>query len=303
MKFKEWHQLDEARFKGFMRQFRAKHPNVPEYVLKQMYQNHLSPGMNRAIAPAMAAQNSTIDGEQPEDLPPEGSPFDPTQSTIIRPRPTPRRRRMTPPALPSPGLSPSLPSEIMNDRDLISGVKWTPKPVPVTVGPMDFTQETLDIFLRWKFGMKPNDKQVRNDTERFATQGKMAAERPEGSNEPVIMIREGGKYKLIEGFHRTMSFLLSAHDPSKGAPADQIQFLQQGGNVYDLDLSKWQQVKINAYVGERQLNAPTSYSWPRPTPNNSGDMTTSTPKLASTIDPQPSGPDSTIMWQNPSAAA
>ena len=163
----------------------------------------------------------------------------------------------------------------MNDRDLISGVRWTPKPVPVTVSPMSFTQETLDIFFRWKFGLNPNDKQVRNDTERFATQGKMAAERPEGSNEPVIMIREGNKYKLIEGFHRTMSYLLSAHDPNKGAPADQIRFLQQGGNVFDLDLKKWQPVKINAYVGVRQPNAPTFYSWPKPTPNNSKDVTTS----------------------------
>ena len=289
MKFKEWHQLCEARFKGFMRQFKAQHPNVPEYVIKQMYQNHMSPGMTRAVKPVISAQDSTIDANS--------SPDDP--------QPVRRFGQLTRETPPSPRLSPSLPTEIMNDRDLISGVRWTPKPTPIKVGPLDFTNETLSIFQRWKFGLKPDDRMVRNDTERFATQGKIAAERQDGSNEPVIMIREGDKYKLIEGFHRTMSYLLSVHDPSKGAPSDQIQFLQQGGNVYDLDLSKWQPVAINAYVGVRQPNAPTLYSWPRPTPNNSSDVTATAPKIASTISypPPKPGPESTIQWTSPPTAA
>lgn len=200
MRFSEWLKIDETRFKGFYRQYKQDHPNVPAYVLKQTYTNHMSPGMNRSIS-----KNS-------------------------------------------PNLN-SMPSQLMQKKNAISGVNWNKKPQIVVISPLSFNDETLNIFRVWKFGMKPNDNLVRNDTNRFNIQGQMAAKIPEGENEPIIMVRDGNKFKLIEGFHRVMSYLLSMHSPDAGAPEDHIEYLRSGGDPTKLDFSKWKPVKIKAYLG------------------------------------------------------
>lgn len=246
MKFKEWIQIDEARFKGFMRQFMTQHPNVPEYILRQMYYNHMSPGMKSEITPYMNSKDQTV----------ATTPARKTQNPGIRQDP--------PQAAQALSRFHSTPTEVINQRDMISGVQWFKKPMVVTVTPLDFNTKTLGVFLKWKFGLTPNDKIVRNDSQRFNTQQTLASQRQEGENEPIILVFNGTKYDLLEGYHRTMSYLMSKHDPNQGAPEDQIQYMIQGGDARDLDLSKWKPVKIKGYVGVKRSESQNSPRGPTP---------------------------------------
>jgi len=130
----------------------------------------------------------------------------------------------------------------MINSPYLRDVKWHPKPIVINVGPSDFDDETLSRFNVWRFGFKPRDDIQRNDTQRFAVQRDRMQKSPDGANEPIVMVREGGKYKLVDGFHRVMVYLAA-----KSAPADQQALLQRGMN--GIDLNRWQRIPIQAFVG------------------------------------------------------
>lgn len=229
MTFREWLRVDETRFKGFERQFRQQYPDVPNYVLKQVYNNHMSPSMRNALHPLTVHQEPTA--HYFSDSPP----------SVAR-----RGPHITTPHF----ADDQLPSTIMKSKDLIQGVAWNPKPQVLSVSPQSFDDHTLAVFERWRFGLSPRNDLVHNDERRFDTQRQLAAERPAGSNEPVVVVRERDRYKLIEGFHRVMSYLLT------GAPPDQLQKLRSGQPLGRNDLSRWRPVNIRAYLGVRKAHAP-----------------------------------------------
>lgn len=195
--------------------------------------------------------------------------------------------KSSPPVAPLSGSSPSAtssqpsssttvsPSEFL-DNSPYKDRNWS-KPTLVDISPLSFTQETLNQLIWRCFGFRPLPG-IRDDENRTATQRNMLG----GSNQPVILFQDGNKYKLQEGWHRTMNALLWAG----GAPPDQVQTLQkyaqklvaldqqfmQSGSLTNkkdpnyvkwvytatpivnqleqsLDLSAWKPVKINAIIG------------------------------------------------------
>lgn len=229
MRFKEWLELDESRFKGFQRQFRQSHPEIPDYVAKQFYYNRLSPHFGRMVQDYSAQVGSTV--------------ATPSADPNVDPRiaPTVLKTQTAVGSVPSP-------IDVINGNDFLKDIFWMKKPAIVHVTPLDFDRTTLNLFLQWRFGFSPKDAAVRNDTHRFDVQRQMLMKQQEGKNEPVVMIKYGNQFKLIEGYHRTMLRLLSPHDPQKGAPPDQVQILQSG-DLRQIDLSRWNPVPLRAYIG------------------------------------------------------
>jgi len=96
----------------------------------------------------------------------------------------------------------------------------------IEVNPNDFDHETVDAFFDREFG-DVNSFDVPKDEERMETQ--MSMRRSDGNNEPVILLRNpNGKYKLNEGWHRTMSIL------------------KMGDNGEDI--KNWDKVKLRVFV-------------------------------------------------------
>jgi len=112
----------------------------------------------------------------------------------------------------------------------LNNLTW--KKIVIEVNPGDFDTETQAKFAQREFGaVNPGNWYVR-DAERMETQKKLAAERPQGGNEPIVVVkRVDGKYKLIEGWHRTMSILQMGKN---GGPPE-----------------GWEPVRINAWVGSK----------------------------------------------------
>ena len=100
------------------------------------------------------------------------------------------------------------------------------------VSPKDFSPNTLDKFKSRGFGERvPDNMYVHKDKERTQAQQQIAASRPPGANEPVIIVQRVDGYDLWEGWHRTMVLLKTGDN---------------GGRPED-----WDRVKINAWVGSR----------------------------------------------------
>jgi len=133
----------------------------------------------------------------------------------------------------------------------LKDIVWEKRPRTIEVGPLDFDQGTLGLFLQWRFGFAPKNQLVRNDTNRFAVQRKKLIDQIAGDNEPIIIVKEGNKYRLLEGYHRTMIFLLWPYQDVPGAPPDQIEILEKGGDPNMLDFAKWLRVPIKAYIGTK----------------------------------------------------
>lgn len=299
MRFREWLKMDEARFKGLQRAYYKQNPGVPNYILHQMYQNHVSPSLQRQLGRATdpvedpllsrqkvrQAQNRPLSNDpdttglylgRPDPDATLGISSDPTEKTNLK----------------------NSPSTAMSQASMIDGVQWAPKPLVVNVNPQSFGTATLARFHMARFGFERLDDRVRNDTARTTTQQNLAAERGPGENEPIIMVREQGKFELLEGYHRTMSYLLSLLDPAKGAPPEQVQLIKAGkleqldfsqwqpdpsgrysgapvedlmklqqGDLSGIDYSKWKPVPIKAYIGRR---AEGMYPSPLPTSPLSG---------------------------------
>lgn len=108
------------------------------------------------------------------------------------------------------------------------------------VSPADFCPLTLRNLKERSFGDVTHEKMLfLRDKERTQTQRKIAAETPEGTNEPVIVVKRADGYMIIEGWHRTMSILRLGRN---GAEPE-----------------RWEKVKLNAWVGSasKSLNSST----------------------------------------------
>lgn len=201
MRFSEFIQ-NLSEIKGFQRQFNQHFQDMPPYVSHQIYTNRFAPHLRKTIG------NSTYLAPTVAST---GAEADTAQTTVS-------------------------PMSMLHNSEF-SNIVWNKKPQMIHVSPVDFLPETISLFQLWKFGYKPSDK-VRNDAERFDTQRKILANQK--SNEPIIVVQQGNKYKLIEGVHRTVTILL------KGAPPDQVQAVMDGQTP---DYNRWQRVPIIAYVG------------------------------------------------------
>ncbi len=212
MQFKEWLGMDEARFKGLKRMFQQEHPDMPRYVQNDLYNTRVGHAMNRQVG--QGGQNTDRPAETPN------SDFPATK----------------PPAQMSP-------SQIM-DRAGFRKDKWQQQVLQLS--PADFNEKTQWHFIDRRFGFR-EEAQIRNDKQRTEFQRQAIAYKEPGTNEPVIMRKTNQGYELLEGWHRTMSLLLT------GCPKDQMALMQSGdGYVQDFDLSKWRRVSMRAYVASGQ---------------------------------------------------
>jgi hypothetical protein len=250
--------MTEGSMDGMLRQLQQQHPDIPPYVLKQMWINHVKPGMKQAINPYMVGQTPTLNYMPPD--PQAGTiNYEAPQQAVMNN--SPAGKQEFPRKLNSPLTMPdkNLPSQILNSKGSVGDidwrhVNWMPRPAVIPVSPANFDDYTLDKFKQWRFGFSPKDNRVRNDSARFQTQANLASQRGDGTNEPVILVRghDNNKYRAMEGYHRLMSHLVAAHNNNEGAPPDQIELLKGGAPATQLDLAKWKPVPVQAYVGVHQ---------------------------------------------------
>jgi len=111
------------------------------------------------------------------------------------------------------------PSEFLNNSPYRNR-DWS-RPTIVQITPTMFDNQTLDWFITRCFGLRPLPD-INNDQQRMATQKSKLNQTEPGSNEPIILFQDGDKYKLQEGWHRTMNILLW-----QSASPEQAQILQQ----------------------------------------------------------------------------
>lgn len=209
MKFKEW-LVSEVRYKGFKRQFVRSHPDMPSYVAKDLYNNRIGYSMRRILDDPQLAPTASW-----------GNTSVPTSTPTV--------------------------SNILNSQ-AFQNYKWTPHPVVIQVTPLDFDKTTQDMFLYRRFGYAPEER-IRDDAKRMEKQLTLLGMKPLGTNEPIIVVANNDKYKLIEGWHRAMNYLVYPPNPNVGAPPEQIAVLKQNGDVRQLDFRQWKSVPILAYVG------------------------------------------------------
>lgn len=265
MKFRDF-LLGEERYKGLRRMFDKAQPHTPAYVRQQMYNQTIAPKMKNALADNELALKSqqgngnagvdTATGRKISTLAANKSEYDP-ESTIT--------------AIPPEGQQPqtdafpykdpkTLPSSIIGNPELnhLHNVRFNPKPQRVTISPAHLEDNTLSRLRMVRFGMKPS-KQVSNDEARFGLQSQLADERGEGSNEPIVLIRQNdGKYKIADGYHRAASYLI------KGAPRVDIEEVKKGDFSY-VNFANWRPVALMAYIGfPRNMNPVEMPSSPPP---------------------------------------
>ena len=121
----------------------------------------------------------------------------------------------------------------MDDYEKMRGINTVPgyikKPYKlqiINVNPEDFDETTIQAFIDREFG-EENTYLVPDDEARMEYQKKIA--KGDGKNEPIVVYRmKDGKYRLLEGWHRTMSLL------------------KLGDNGEDF--KNWDRVKIRAFV-------------------------------------------------------
>jgi len=98
----------------------------------------------------------------------------------------------------------------------------------IDVNPASFYPDTLQRFKERGFGNIIH-QDVPKDAERTELQKKLVQQRPQGTNEPIIVVKRVNGYALWEGWHRTMNMLMLGDN---GGPPE-----------------GWTPVKINAWVG------------------------------------------------------
>lgn len=132
-------------------------------------------------------------------------------------------------------------------------IEWSKEPeildLPTSIPGEGVTPECFDEKTRWRFihrrfGFREH-KAIPKDSFRMDKQKELMQARGEGGNEPVIVLQtKKGLLDLLEGWHRTMNYLVT------GAPEDQLEMLKNSSDVVQgLDFSKWKPVKIMAYIG------------------------------------------------------
>ncbi len=226
MKFSEWY-LKEVRNKGFMRQFNNEYPNMPAYVSHQMYNNFVSPRFDASVKAYHSGPTIASSGDPKATIP----------YTQI-----------------SQGISSAGDSDTLKHLGM-QNVIWSKKPEWIVVNPLSFDARTRFLFMKWKFGLQPHDSLVRHDSARFAKQRSLIQKDPEAENEPIVVIKDGEYYQLVDGFHRMMPRLLAMGFNHIGAPPDQIAALSN--DLLDkIDFNIWKPVKVKAYVGVYNPNSP-----------------------------------------------
>lgn len=215
MRFKDW-LLHEARFKGFQRMIRQRHADWPAPVVKDLYDNRWAYAMRHATNNPMFAPTTSWSKDQPS--PPQMSPPNSTASMIMQ-------------------------------HQGLTNFEWTPKPVVVNLTPLHFDDNTQRVFLTRRFGYEV-EPQIRDDQKRMEKQLNLLQLKGPGQNEPIIMVVNGNKYKLLEGWHRTMNYLVYPPRPDMGAPPDQIDLLKKNGDVRQIDFTRWRPVPIQAWIGK-----------------------------------------------------
>lgn len=225
MSFKEWLALDELRNKGFYRQFVQQNPQMPDHVRKDLYNNRIGYSLKKIVSP----QNAV-------DLP--------TQSwTANAASPAFGMTRTSASQVPS-----NTPSRIIHAHDM-ANIQWPKKASSVNITPLSFDDQTLNMMIYRRFGFKET-RSIRDDANRMTTQRNLLPQTPTGENEPIIMVHNGDKFKLLEGWHRTMTYLVFDHNEHIGAPPDQIEMLKNPKvDLSNLDFTKWTPVLIKAFVG------------------------------------------------------
>lgn len=250
--------MDEARFKGLQRQYRQQHPGVPSYVVNQMYNALVSPGMKNALDPYtnQRAQTPSQVSSTQTDSPPANDP----QATAYFPPPgeAPAQTNLyhTPgnaEVYANPGPMPQdLASSVLKNRDALRGAVFTKKPQTIALAPWMLEDDTLMRLRYVRFGLNPRDNEVRNDTQRHALQQQLADQRANGDNEPIILIRQqDGKYELIDGYHRLSAYLL------RSAPPQDMEGIRSG-DFSKVDFRRWKPVVVKAYIGVMP-NTPNPY--------------------------------------------
>ena len=231
MKFKDWIQIDEIN-KGLKNHFRRQFPHVPQGVAKDVFHQRLgnmwrqeSPFKNSDSYGAMSGMmdSGPMSYSDPmadtlaHDSDPSGSNGDMLKYQSIK--------------------------QMYQDPKIkeITEADWGDgKPKVITITPLSFHDDNLIRFKYARFGLKSKGEV---DAERHATQNELMKQRGE-NNQPIIVLSLGNnKFKLVEGYHRTMAYLRS------GAPREDWMVLRSKQPLDKIDLSKWQPVKINAYIG------------------------------------------------------
>jgi hypothetical protein len=106
-------------------------------------------------------------------------------------------------------------------------IKWKQK--ILKVNPSNFTKTNLKHMVKRKFGYA-SLKDIPNDDERNKDQRNLLKKLKSEEIDAVIVLKHGSEYRLLEGWHRTMAILSS-------------------GNNGETDPTKWDTVKLNAWVG------------------------------------------------------
>lgn len=137
------------------------------------------------------------------------------------------------------------PSDFLNNSPYVNR-QWSKKPEVIGATPANFDEKTVNLFIHRCFGYRPLPT-IRNDFERMNHQQNTLDVATLGKNEPVVILQDnGGKLKLQEGWHRTMSMLVWDESEEYGAPSDQIQILKQ----YAKKLKQIDQPFIEKYGAE-----------------------------------------------------
>jgi hypothetical protein len=250
MKFKKWFKLQEIN-KGLQRTFIAQHPHLPRYVAKQVLQNRVAPLWRNVWAGQAPTTNidirKVLRADQPP--PPTAQVMDkndvftkptnqkPSQSPTVGAFKSPRFNEKHP-VYPSPSAMYQDPSV----ANITGNQNWQEKTVDIS--PLDFSQETIQHFLRHEFGSSPSlSKHVKDHDQRMDVQSQLANQRGQGENEPIVLIKRDGKYIMQEGWHRLYSYF-----KQYSAPPDEWNKVQ-AGRINDVDLTRWKPIRIKAYIG------------------------------------------------------
>jgi hypothetical protein len=116
-----------------------------------------------------------------------------------------------------------------SDVSAMAKLIWTPQPVVLQLAPGDLTRNSLNYMRETEFGDSPHPD-VENSPHRVQ-RARDYVQRPVEEVEPVVLIFEGGKYRIFAGHHRMAAWFLTK------APADR-------------DIKKWPRVNVIAYVGK-----------------------------------------------------
>jgi hypothetical protein len=252
MKFKDWFELQEIN-KGLQRTFIAQNPHLPRYVAKQVLQNRVAPLWKNVWAGQAPTTNIDIRKVLRNNQAPPASAevmdkndvFTKTKAQKASQAPTAAPTATRPPNFNGKHPVYPSPSAMYQDpavRNITGNQNW--KEEILDISPLDFSEETIQHFLRHEFGSSPSlSRHVKNHDDRMNVQSQLAQQRGQGENEPIMLTKKNGKYVMQEGWHRLYSYL-----KQYSAPPEEWQKVKSG-RIHEVDLARWKPIRIKAYVG------------------------------------------------------